>query len=125
MTAHTSIRLSIVFGTLALAGCGGGDTPGVTPPLPPVNGPPSTAVAALDDAFDRIAPTLGGCSARVTSELTTLRTRMSPFLNATRADVDAVRTALAACSDAGVEADRDVVLLALDVATDVLAAAGR
>lgn len=124
MTRQTLLRFSLALATLSLAGCGGGsDTPGVTPP--PVNGPPSTAVAAIDDAFERIAPTLGACSARVTADLASLRSRMSPFLNATPTNVETVRAALATCSDAGVEADRDAVSLALDVATDVLAAAGR
>ncbi|MBK9980469.1 MAG: hypothetical protein IPP20_21610 [Gemmatimonadetes bacterium] len=110
-----------------LAGCGGGggDSPGVTPPPANTNGPPSTAVSALEDAAARLAPTLGSCSSRVTTDLATLRAVMSPFLNATRADVDRVRTALTACTDVGVEADRDALGLALDVAIDVLAAAGR
>ena len=66
----------------------------------------------------------GGCSARITTEVATLRSRMSPFLSATRANVEIVRTALAASIAVGVEADHDAVSLGLDVAIDVLTAAG-
>ncbi len=127
---RTGSRLALLacITSAALVGCGGsggGDSPGVTPPPTNTNGPPSTAVSALEDAAARLAPTLGSCSSRVTTDLATLRAVMSPFLNATRADVDRVRTALTACTDVGVEADRDALGLALDVAIDVLAAAGR
>lgn len=120
------VRPSAVLLFASLLGCGSGDPSGTNPPPPPPpNGPPSAPIAALDDAAARIAPALGGCSDRVTTELTTLRLAMAPFLNATRADVERVRTALTGCTDPGALADRDAVGLALDVAVDMLAAAGR
>lgn len=120
------VRPSALLLLASLLGCGSGDPSGTNPPPPPPpNGPPSGPVAALEDAAARIAPALGDCGGRVTAELATLRSAMAPFLNATRADVERVRTALTNCTDPGVQADRDAVGLALDVAVDILAAAGR
>jgi ElaB/YqjD/DUF883 family membrane-anchored ribosome-binding protein len=120
--ASTVLAIGMLIGALA---CGGGAEGGVVPPPPPVRGPPSTAVSALEDAAERLVPSLGTCSATAGAALAALRARMSPYLDATRADVENMRAALNACTEIAAEADRDAVRLALDVAVDVLAAVGR
>lgn len=110
----------ILVGTaLGVFGCGGSSAVEGPPP------PPSSPVAALDDASDRLVPVLGACTPTIGEALSALRADMSPALAASRADVDAVRAALAACPNLNSEADRAAIGLALDVAVDVLAAAGR
>jgi hypothetical protein len=113
---------------LLLNGCAGKDGGGPTAPTPTppsVSNPEGSPVLALDDAVNRIAPELGACSAAVTTELNSLRGKMSPFVTATRADLARARSTLATCTGASIEADRDAAGFALDVVGDVLTAVGR